>query len=166
MEAISDLPMLHDIDADYSPQYVKLARILRAKIESGQHKRGDALPAADLAQRVRGIRAGRMARAGDARRQPVRPAARQVRPLHRDLAGGFVMHARRRRTARSPGPGCSHRRKHPRPAPAQWMDPGRARRAHAGGRQQRGFAPDGAQQLAAIRRRSPLHPMDALCQRS
>ena len=25
MDAISDLPMLHDIDADYSPQYVKLA---------------------------------------------------------------------------------------------------------------------------------------------
>ena len=49
MEAISDLPMLHDIDADYTPQYVKLARILRDKIESGQYKRGDTLPAADLA---------------------------------------------------------------------------------------------------------------------
>ena len=35
MADISDLPMLHDIDADYSPQYVKLARILRGKIESG-----------------------------------------------------------------------------------------------------------------------------------
>ena len=31
MAGISDLPMLHDIDADYSPQYVKLARILRGK---------------------------------------------------------------------------------------------------------------------------------------
>ena len=31
MADISDLPMLHDIDADYSPQYVKLARILRDK---------------------------------------------------------------------------------------------------------------------------------------
>ena len=49
MEAISDLPMLHDIDADYSPQYVKLARILRDKINSGQYKHGDPLPAADLA---------------------------------------------------------------------------------------------------------------------
>ncbi|HTZ29385.1 MAG TPA: GntR family transcriptional regulator [Streptosporangiaceae bacterium] len=49
MDAISDLPMLHDIDADYSPQYVKLARILRAKIESGKYKHGDPLPAADLA---------------------------------------------------------------------------------------------------------------------
>ena len=50
MEAISDLPMLHDIDADYTPQYVKLARILRDKIESGQYKHGDPLPAADLAR--------------------------------------------------------------------------------------------------------------------
>jgi len=49
MEAISDLPMLHDIDADYSPQYVKLARILRDKITSGQYKDGDPLPAAALA---------------------------------------------------------------------------------------------------------------------
>ena len=49
MADISDLPMLHDIDADYSPQYVKLARILRDKIESGQYRRGDTLPAADLA---------------------------------------------------------------------------------------------------------------------
>lgn len=36
MADIADLPMLHDIDADYSPQYVKLARILRDKIKSGQ----------------------------------------------------------------------------------------------------------------------------------
>ena len=49
MEAIADLPMLNDMDADYSPQYVKLARILRAKIEAGQYKHGDPLPAADLA---------------------------------------------------------------------------------------------------------------------
>jgi DNA-binding GntR family transcriptional regulator len=49
MASISDLPRLHDIDADYSPQYVKLARILRAKIQSGEYRRCDALPAADLA---------------------------------------------------------------------------------------------------------------------
>ncbi len=49
MADISDLPMLHDIDAGYSPQYVKLARILRGKIESGEYRRGDILPAADLA---------------------------------------------------------------------------------------------------------------------
>ena len=42
MTGLSDLSMLHDIDADYSPQYVKLARILRGKIESGQYQRGDA----------------------------------------------------------------------------------------------------------------------------
>ena len=49
MEAISDLPMLNDIDADYSPQYVKLARIVRAKIETGQYGRGTRLPAITLA---------------------------------------------------------------------------------------------------------------------
>jgi DNA-binding GntR family transcriptional regulator len=50
VEAISDLPMLDDMDADYSPQYVKLARILRDKIESGHYQHGDHLPAAGLAQ--------------------------------------------------------------------------------------------------------------------
>jgi DNA-binding GntR family transcriptional regulator len=49
VEAISDLPMLHDIDADYSPQYVKLTRIIRDKIESGEYKRMNALPATGLA---------------------------------------------------------------------------------------------------------------------
>jgi DNA-binding GntR family transcriptional regulator len=49
MTAIPETPMLHDIDADYTPQYVKLARALRDKIESGEHKRGDILSAADLA---------------------------------------------------------------------------------------------------------------------
>jgi DNA-binding GntR family transcriptional regulator len=50
MADISDLPMLHDIDADHSPQYVRLARALRGKIESGQYRRGDILPAADIAR--------------------------------------------------------------------------------------------------------------------
>jgi DNA-binding GntR family transcriptional regulator len=50
MADISDLPMLHDIDADYTPQYVKLARVLRDKIESGQYQRGDTLPAIDVAR--------------------------------------------------------------------------------------------------------------------
>jgi DNA-binding GntR family transcriptional regulator len=49
MEAISDLPMLHDIDADYSPQYVKLARVIRDKITSGEYQHGVQLPAATLA---------------------------------------------------------------------------------------------------------------------
>jgi DNA-binding GntR family transcriptional regulator len=49
MDAISDLPMLHDMDADYSPQYVKLARILRDKIKAGDLKRTERLPAPGLA---------------------------------------------------------------------------------------------------------------------
>lgn len=49
MAGISDLPTLHDIDADYTPQYVKLARVLRDKIEAGEYHHGDTLPAADLA---------------------------------------------------------------------------------------------------------------------
>ena len=49
MEAIADLPMLNDIDADYSPQYVKLARILRTKIEAGEYQHGAKLPANVLA---------------------------------------------------------------------------------------------------------------------
>ena len=53
MDAIADLPMLNDMDADYSPQYVKLARILRGKIESGRYEHGDTLPSAGLAQEYR-----------------------------------------------------------------------------------------------------------------
>lgn len=49
MEAISDLPMLHDMDADYAPQYVKLARILRDKIKAGDLKRTAPIPAPWLA---------------------------------------------------------------------------------------------------------------------
>jgi DNA-binding GntR family transcriptional regulator len=46
--AISDLPTPHDMDADYSPQYVKLARILRDKITSGQYRHGDLVTASAL----------------------------------------------------------------------------------------------------------------------
>ena len=49
METISELPMLDDMDADYSPQYVKLARIIRDKIEGGDLKRSNPLPARSLA---------------------------------------------------------------------------------------------------------------------
>jgi DNA-binding GntR family transcriptional regulator len=49
VKAISDLPMRHDMDADYSPQYVKLARIVRGQIISGRYKPGDELAAARLA---------------------------------------------------------------------------------------------------------------------
>jgi hypothetical protein len=57
VEAISELPMLDDIDADYSPQYVKLARIIRDKIKSGGLKRPDTLPASGLATEY-GVSAG------------------------------------------------------------------------------------------------------------
>jgi DNA-binding GntR family transcriptional regulator len=49
VEKIADLPMLNDIDADYTPQYVKLARIIRSKIESGDLGHLAPLPAASLA---------------------------------------------------------------------------------------------------------------------
>jgi len=49
MKAISDLPMLNDMDADYSPQYVKLARILRDKIKADEYKHLSSLPAPSLA---------------------------------------------------------------------------------------------------------------------
>jgi DNA-binding GntR family transcriptional regulator len=54
MADIADMPILHGIDAGYSPQYVKLARALRVKIESGQYRQGDILPAADLAREYEG----------------------------------------------------------------------------------------------------------------
>lgn len=40
--------MLNDIDADYSPQYVKLARAIRDKIRSGRYQRGEALWSTDI----------------------------------------------------------------------------------------------------------------------
>ena len=53
MEDISEQPKRHDIDADYSPQYVKLARILRREIERGEYCQGDILLAADVAHEYR-----------------------------------------------------------------------------------------------------------------
>jgi hypothetical protein len=46
---VSTLPVPGDIDADYSPQYVKLARILRDKIRAGVIRRSSTLRARDLA---------------------------------------------------------------------------------------------------------------------
>ena len=43
MADISGPSMLHDIDADYLPQYVKLARVLPGKIESSEYRQGDIL---------------------------------------------------------------------------------------------------------------------------
>ena len=50
MEAISELPRRDDIDADYSPQYVKVARLVRDKITSGRYRHGDRVPTAALAR--------------------------------------------------------------------------------------------------------------------
>jgi hypothetical protein len=46
---VSALPVPGDIDADYSPQYVKLTRILRDKIRDGVIRRSSTLRARDLA---------------------------------------------------------------------------------------------------------------------
>lgn len=53
MESISAVPVPHDMDADYAPQYVKLARILRDEITSGNLKHADTLPASRLAAEYR-----------------------------------------------------------------------------------------------------------------
>jgi DNA-binding GntR family transcriptional regulator len=45
--------MHNDIDADYSPQYVKLARIIRGKIESGEYESGESVSSARLAAEYR-----------------------------------------------------------------------------------------------------------------
>ncbi len=52
-EGMTDGGHLRPADAgrhrrDYSPQYVKLARIIRGKIESGEYKHGDPIPAVAL----------------------------------------------------------------------------------------------------------------------
>jgi hypothetical protein len=80
MDAISDLPMLHDIDADYSPQYVKLARIIRDKIESGR-SRSRRRPGT----RAQDLDAGRLGRAGNARREQVSRPPYLFQALPRDL---------------------------------------------------------------------------------
>lgn len=39
MTVISDLPMPHDIEADYPPRHIKLTRILGSETESGRYRR-------------------------------------------------------------------------------------------------------------------------------
>jgi hypothetical protein len=53
MEAFSDLPMSHDMDADYSPQYVKLARMVRDKIKADEYKHLALLPAREYDMSIR-----------------------------------------------------------------------------------------------------------------
>ena len=44
MTPLSAIPMPNDLDADYSPAFIKLARLLRDQIRSGEYKHGDELP--------------------------------------------------------------------------------------------------------------------------
>lgn len=50
MTPLSALPLPNDLDADYSPAFIKLARLLRDQIRSGGYKPGDELPSNDLAR--------------------------------------------------------------------------------------------------------------------
>ena len=71
-------------------QYVKLARVLRDKIESGQYQRGDTPPCGRPGARARRIAQGRMERARDARREPICHSPWQLQPLQRHLADRYV----------------------------------------------------------------------------
>jgi DNA-binding transcriptional MocR family regulator len=128
MADISDLPMLHDIDADYTPQYVKLARIVRDKIQSGQYQRGDALPAPDLAnEHGVSIKVAWSALAMLAANRYITcpgnfiPTASPGREAHDGRPITPYRPTRGRRMRR-------HRREHPRSAPAQGMKLSQARR--------------------------------------
>ena len=81
MEAISDLPMLNDIDADYSPQYVKLARIIRDKIEVRRPRAPRSPARPQPRDGIRRISPSGLRGAGDARRQPLRRATRRPQVL-------------------------------------------------------------------------------------
>jgi len=43
-ESPSPLPQMDDLDADYTPRYISLARLLRGQIEDGTYGRGELLP--------------------------------------------------------------------------------------------------------------------------
>jgi hypothetical protein len=127
VEAIADLPMLNDIDADYSPQYVKLARILRSKIKSGHYEHGDPIPAANLVHEHKvSIRVARAALAMlAANRYVTCPAAfRPYTVTWKSARDGGTAPPRRASPARRVGHrGCEH----PGPAPALGVVPGEAR---------------------------------------
>jgi len=55
MTPLSAIPMPNDLDADYSPALIKLARLLRDQIRSGKYKHGDELPPSDGLARDHGI---------------------------------------------------------------------------------------------------------------
>jgi DNA-binding transcriptional MocR family regulator len=55
MTPLSELPMPNDMDADYSPAFMRLARMLRDQIRTGQYKPGDKLPPSASLAREHGI---------------------------------------------------------------------------------------------------------------
>ena len=55
MTPLSAIPMPNDLDADYSPAFIKLARLLRDQIRSGEHKHGNELPFSSGLARDHGI---------------------------------------------------------------------------------------------------------------
>lgn len=55
MTPLSAVPMPNDLDADYSPAFIKLARLLRDQIRSGEYKPGDELPPSNSLARDHGI---------------------------------------------------------------------------------------------------------------
>ena len=55
MTPLSAIPMPNDLDADYSPAFIKLARLLRDQIRSGEYKPGDELPPSNGLARDHGI---------------------------------------------------------------------------------------------------------------
>jgi DNA-binding GntR family transcriptional regulator len=55
MAPLSAIPMPNDMDADYSPAFIKLARLLRNQIRSGEYKYGDELPSSNGLARDHGI---------------------------------------------------------------------------------------------------------------
>jgi GntR family transcriptional regulator len=55
MTPLSAIPLRNDLDADYSPAFIKLARLLREQIRSGEYKPGDELPPSSGLARAYGI---------------------------------------------------------------------------------------------------------------
>ena len=55
MTPLSAIPMPNDMDADYSPAFIKLARLLRDQIRSGEYKHGDELPPSNSLAQDHGI---------------------------------------------------------------------------------------------------------------
>jgi DNA-binding GntR family transcriptional regulator len=55
MTPLSAIPKPNDMDADYTPAFLKLARILRDQIRDGGYKPGDKLPSSAVLARDHGV---------------------------------------------------------------------------------------------------------------